>query len=160
MNNDDNETKKVIALGRDRDAALHVIMPCLMGAFERHGKVVAGDPGEQVLEVLTDRFWMCLVPDVHHVHFFVFHRCYRYVLSGRLFSDGSGKCLDGRVSVVSWDRSSGHRAWQAELFDVFAEDSTWLLDIPQKLVRPEIVTALLSHIASRSIRPVEHSHAG
>ncbi len=140
--------KQQVATGRDREAALGVIMPRVMGALKSEGRVVRDHEGKQSLEVRRGNFWIGLVPFDHYIFFSIYHRHHGYVLSGRVYSDGSGDRLDGRMSAVRWDRSADHRGWQAELFETFDRDDDWLLAIPQKAVRPEIVTAVLSHMAA------------
>src|SRR5215203_4953000 len=137
----DNAAKKRLAIGRNRDPALRVIMPRAIGAFVTEGRVVRDDDGKRILEVLKGPFWMRLEPDTRHVNFFIHHRMHGDVMSGRLYSDGNGNDLDGRLRLLGWDRRARNGAilWQLELFETFAEDSDWLLNIPKKMVRPEIV---------------------
>jgi hypothetical protein len=125
----------------------------VLGALKHEGEVVWED-GKQIIQVIKGNFWLRLIPGSHWVYFSVDHRLYRHVLSGRLYSDGGGNWLGERVYVLGWDRSAEHRHWQRELFETFSEDSDWLLSIPQRVLRPEIVTAVLSHIAAERVRLV------
>jgi hypothetical protein len=141
--------KQAVALGPSRDAALRVLMPRVIGAIRADGVVRQGK-GKGIIEVQRGDFWILIEPDNYYIYLAVWHRRFRCVFSARLFSDGSGTSLDNRVYVIGWDRSVEHRSWQAELFETFKHDSDWLLSLPQRYVRPEIVTTVLSHIAAQT----------
>ncbi len=96
----DDRAKKRLADGRNRDPALRVIIPRVIGAFVTDGRVVQDENSEPILEVKKGPFWMRLEPDTRHVNFFIHHRAYGVVMSGRLYSDGNGNKLDGRLRLL------------------------------------------------------------
>lgn len=158
------QVRQMVALGRDREAALKVILLRVLGALKTEGVHRCSGRIHGIvgwLEVSRHNFIIRLS---HHESFWLsLHVYYRVsqesedgkrVFSAQLYSDGRGYSFGGRLKVSRWIRNEEYRTWQAELFDTFSEDSNWLLDIEPKIVKPEIVTAFLSHVATVRILPL------
>lgn len=139
--------KKRIAYRRNRNEALSVIVPRLIGAIAHssHKTFTA-----KSCIVVKEEFRVEMTAYDHAVYLEL-----REARSGngdapwwverfrcRLPPAGTGRYLSGRIDIMSWERG-GHMIWQNRIFDVFKRDSHWLLDFPPIDDRPMVVRAAL-----------------
>ena len=108
-------TRQEKACSRNRNEALGVLIPHLLGALAETGEKVSYPPDPKI-HTLAQSCDLVLTstPTVEGLYFSVFHGRHR-VLTGYLNPRDPGNYLDGKVHVMTWNRGE----WQADLFDAF-----------------------------------------
>jgi hypothetical protein len=130
------DQKKEIALGRDRNKALAVLMPCI-GAIGEIGVVSVQEKRSVALVSQSPRFELHFITDDVFAQdgepIFYFRVIWRgrRVMTGNLFTSNRHpfglhlRPLKGYPHPFNWKRSYDVRQWQAELFDDFPFAPGW-----------------------------------
>ncbi|MCJ2052933.1 hypothetical protein [Methylobacterium sp. J-070] len=147
--------KKAVAMGRNREAALAVILPRLMGAVLRYGHLKYDRDSIRGAFVASEAIDVWVQSHRHYVYLSVRYLRRIQVFSCRIYSDGGGDTLNQQISIIGWDRSVSNRGWQSVIFDRFDYDSGWLLNVPQEVIVPNVVRALNQYIEAHPQRHVQ-----
>src|SRR5829696_3440276 len=117
------DQKKAAANSREREEALAVIVPRLLGAAEDFGRAIIykGMVGSIIVSEKDDFHVIIASADDRAKEGLFLEVIWREipVFTARLSSAGSGECLGTRVRVWHWKRG----LWEAALFDCFPSDS-------------------------------------
>ena len=99
---DSNKEKQQIAMGRNRDAALRVIMKRLLGGVYHYGIPFRDSSRTTSLWVERGKFLVQLRPEPHCAYICVVYERRYSVFSARIYSDGAGNAMDRRLYVIGW----------------------------------------------------------
>jgi hypothetical protein len=150
MNNPAHELhvlKTKVAICPNRELALSVIVPRLLGAIKERPSATSRPEG---LHAIGGNYRVQLFPEHHEVHLRLVNRNRFHVYFwARLFSGGYGQQMGGRATVVRWQRGQCG-GWQEEIFNVFATDSTALLEIPITNEDSAVMRAVRADLAAAS----------
>ncbi|MER9002214.1 MULTISPECIES: hypothetical protein [unclassified Mesorhizobium] len=140
--------KKQIAGRRNREAALSVIVPRLLGALVHSSNVEINCTS---CSVVSGGFVLLLDVCNHWVEIDLRRDDGRWgsLFRCRLFSGYCGKLYNRRLRIIYWIRKGEAADWQEKIFDVFKRDSNWLLDLPQVYEHPLIVNVAILDLKKR-----------
>lgn len=140
--------KKQIARRRNRETALSVIVPRLLGALVHSPNV---EISRTSCSVVSGGFDLLLDVCNHWIEIDLRRDDGRWgsLFRCRLFSGYCGKLYNRRLQIIYWIRSGEAADWQEKIFDVFKRDSNWLLDLPQVHEHPLIVNVAISDLHKR-----------